>query len=217
MMFAGVMNAEYKVGDIYCPILQNARWVYTVHHKKNLDPPYDRTAEITGNELYDGLDYFSYYSPDSDAKYLIRKDDSGLYIKAARYAVPFLSFFHFDIIFDPPVYAIKFPMTKGDTWHYEGIASIKALGIFNFPTKVWAKCTHMGIEVIEAAGRTMPAYKLYAELNRDGMDKTFKASFWFGEGVGLAGYESENNLLTLKSFEIKPDAAPNTVNAVEKK
>lgn len=212
LLFACGINAGLSDEDIYCPILQNTRWTYTVHNKTTDKSDYDRFVEINGFETYDSLIYFSYYSPDADARYLMRKDENGIYIKTARYAVPFLSFLHFDIIFNPPVYAIKFPLKKDDVWNYDGMASINAFGFLKFPTKIWAKVTHMGVETIEAGGVTMPAFKLYGELNREGMDKTFKATWWFGKGVGLARYESEKVILTLKKFEVIPDAATNTAD-----
>ena len=205
MVFSLAIYAQYKDADVYCPVLINTKWVYTVYPKKSSKKPYDRVTEITGTETYDKLVYFTYFTPESDTKFLMRKDDNGVYLKVARYAVPFLSFIKFDVVFEPPVYAVRFPFKKGDSWKYEGIASLKTLGIFNFPTKVSATAAHMGPEVIEAVGRSVNAYKIYAEMDREG-EKTFKASFWFGEGVGLAKYESDNIVLGLTSFEVKADA-----------
>ena len=213
LFFAGVLNAGVSDEDLYCPLLQNTRWTYNVHNKTITEQPdYERYVEVNGTEIYDGLSYFSYYSPDADGKYLMRKDEKGVYIKAARYAVPFLSFIHFDIIFNPPVYAIKFPLHKGDTWRYDGVATINAI-FLNFPTKISADCTHMGLETIDVCGRSTTAYKLYGVLNRQGVDKPFIANWWFGKGVGLAKYESEKVILTLKRIEAIPDAAGNTTQA----
>ena len=210
ILCSALVYAKPTESDIYCPIISNARWTYNIVWKNNSKPPYDRVTEIIGKENYDGVTYYVFYVPEADGKFLLAKDDKAAYIKLARYAVPFLSFIHFDVVFEPVVYAIQFPLQKGVSWHYEGVASLKAIGIFNFPTKVWGRCTNTGIETIEADGRTMNAYRLYAELEREGVSKTFRASFWFGEGVGLARYESETIVMTLKSFEIKSDAVNNT-------
>lgn len=188
--------------DIYCPAGPGYNWVYSLYSKKEKIQKSDAHTDIKKTETSGGVQYYDYQTDVRNACFIARKDDAGVYFKAVKLDFPVFGFINVDIIFDPVVCFVKFPLKQGNIWTYDGTVSVSTLAFINIKQKIKVDFVQLGMETVDVSGRTVAAYRLHALSSRSwDMEKPVYIDYWMAENAGFVKGETINSRMELVSVK----------------
>ena len=195
-------NPAFLGGANYSPLAKGQRWVYSLFKKKENKQKDDVQAFIIKTEKIDNVECLAYEIPSKGMAYFITKDPSGEFVRFARVSLPVLGFINLDITLDPPICALKLPLTAGDAWIYTGIARVKLLAFITVEKKLSIEFKLSGPESVETHGKIFTAYHLHAQVNRRwDEEKPINGDAWLAENTGVIRAETINSLMELKEYD----------------
>jgi hypothetical protein len=89
---------------------------------------------------------------------------------------------------------LKFPLTKGDTWEYQGWGRT-----FLLSKPLHVNYKNKGLETIQLDGKSYKAYRIEADYQVDKDPAKVQIS-WYAQGLGFIHSHSDALEITLKSF-----------------
>jgi hypothetical protein len=204
LLAASCLLAENSSTMDFCPVDLNSLWTYSFFSKKENRQKDDIAARIVKTEKYGGLPCFVYEVPSRGMSYYGYRDETAVYLKAAKISLPVLGFITADIVFEPAAVVLKLPVKTGDSWRYEGTARVKALLFINIENKAWCDFKVLGAEKVDIGGKFITAYHLRCSASRSwNMEKPMTGDCWMADKLGLIRGETANSLLELKEYGIK--------------
>jgi|GEM_PF-2002389 hypothetical protein len=180
-----------------------ARWYFRIRHK-------DRPAEINNvvglidsKIVINGKDYYYYYVPLENKGNVVRFSDEGAYIRNLKF--PVFGFIFLDVLLDPEIEYIKFPMKAGDTWESSSTGTVFLINLFKISRKTTAKFTFLGEADITLAGKKEHVFRIASDIDK-GDGKVEHEEQWFGVNLGMIYQETEAYTLELYKFVPGNDA-----------
>jgi hypothetical protein len=140
-------------------------------------------AEINCIETKDGTDYFYFYAPGVDVRYLVRRDASGVYMRGIKYPFPLFAF-SITVDIKPELMFIRFPLEVGAKWEQETEAKARILFI---PIKKDLRASFEIVrkEILQTEAGEIEAYLVHAWVGR-GDEEPELGKFWYAKGIGYA-------------------------------
>ncbi len=138
-------------------------------------------AEVKCIETKEGTDYFYFFAPEVDVRYLVRRDAGGVYMRGIKFPFPL---FKFAITVDikPELMFIRFPLEVGAKWEQETRAKARVLFI---PIKKDVKASFEIVrkESLQTEAGEIEAYLVHAWVGR-GDEEPELGKFWYAKGIG---------------------------------
>ncbi len=160
-------------------------------------------AEIIKIEKKDDGDYFYFYGPQVNVRYLIGIDKDGVSMRVIKYPFPFFDI-SIEVDIKPKMPIIKFPLKAGAKWHYEGQGEAHLLFI---PITRNLKAD---FEIVERVTRKTEAgdidcYHLKVLLDSgDGKGVTTE-EYWYAKGIGYAIADTSGHVASIVGYKIFDD------------
>ena len=130
-----------------------------------------------------------------DLAYLLKEDETGIYMKAMRYPVPFLGFITTDVYFSEPTRILKYPVVEGEEWG-DTLNARAGIFLFDFKDKVYIRYKIAKTGEINVEGRTVK----YCVVETTVLDKDKKPvteKHVYAQGIGYIESETSEHKLRL--------------------
>jgi hypothetical protein len=193
-LFNGIVDAADK--NDYYPLTPGSEWVMqvAVPEENNVT---EQKITIERQEIFEGITYSVMKQIDPKNKYtvLVLKNDKGVYWRKLSLKKSFVP--EMNSYFVPQAPYVRFPLTKGNKWEWNGIYSLpwsdkKATMKFEVQNDTE--------EVTVPAGRFLCAkIHVIKYLDKD----TDEETSWYAPGVGMVKYQTKKINKELKSYTIK--------------
>ena len=179
-------------------------WYYKAYKCNEPEKILKIRADISSTENIDGIEYYFFNAPSVEIRYLIRKDNSGVHLKAMKFPFPIFNFSIY-VLFYPEFPMIKFPLLKGEKWNYKGKAEATILGIFKITRDVSADFEVLKRDkVIVDAGR-LDTYHIIVKVD-EGDGKGIKIKkYWYAKNIGFTISDNDNHKCELAGYVVKSD------------
>ena len=116
-----------------------------------------------------------------------------------RFPYPVFNFISFDIVLEPEIVFLKFPVTQGEKWEQAALAKANIFGFFTVEKNITMTFEVVKKGFIEFAGERKEAFLV--AITRDEGDGTIvKEKSWYTEGIGYSGGESPEYTIKLSGF-----------------
>lgn len=210
------ISAGYDEPETNFPMGLKYHWTYSLYSKKENKQKDDVHTYISKTEKHGNVLYYVYEVPSRGMRYHIKKQDDGVYVKAAKVNLPILGFIGVDIVFNPSVCVVKFPFSKGGAWKYDGTVHVQLLFI-GIDKKIQAEFTQMGYEAVDVNGKTMTAYHMHGLVSRGWeVEKPLYGDYWLVPNTGVVKAETKNSRMELKSYILEQEPAQNASTIIQK-
>ncbi len=203
-LFADNAVYEYPVSSSFFPVNFGNIWYYKAYKCNEPEKMLKIKADISSIENIEGIDYYLFNAPGVDIRYLIRKDNNGVRLKAMKFPFPVFNFSIY-VLFYPEFPMIKFPLLKGEKWNYKGKAQAIILGVFKITRDVSADFEVLKRDkVIVDAGR-LDTYHIIVHVDEgDGNGIKIK-KYWYAKNIGFTISDNDNHKCELAGYVIKSD------------
>jgi hypothetical protein len=140
-------------------------------------------AEIVGTEKKDGKDYYFFYAPKVDIRYLMRKDEKGVYMRVIKYPFPIFNF-SIEVNILPEMQIMKYPFRVGEKWTYKGRAEATILGLFTLGRDIRSDFEVIRKEILKTDTGKVEAYHIKVLVNEGDGNPPTTEKYWYGKGTG---------------------------------
>lgn len=165
----------------YFPLTIGNEYYYKAVKARAPNREYRVRAEIRNLQTFEGKDYFYLFAPGVDVRYLIRRDETGMFMRLLKRDIPLFGI-SFDVHLIPELLFLRFPLTVGDRWSEQVVAKARIL-FFPVSRTIEARYHVADRQVLHTEAGDIDAFMVNASLgvvNRPMVNKTF----WYGENVG---------------------------------
>ncbi len=156
-------------------------------------------AEIKDIEKKDEKDYFYFYSPKVDIRYLIRRDENGVYMRVIRYPFPIFNFsIEANII--PEINFFKLPAKIGSKWEEKAKASAQIL-FFTIEKNITSNFEIVKRETIKTKAGEIDTYLIHARVDQGDGNATVE-KYWYGKGLGYVRADTNVHYAEIVGYSI---------------
>jgi hypothetical protein len=177
------------------PLDQSITWIYKSVEKAT-GLTFTAEASIISRETVEGREYLFFSAPSVNIRFLVRGDESGVYMKVIKYPYPLLNFASYDIYVQPELLFIKYPMAAGEKWEQELDARAVIFGMFTFERKIKVYFENKGIEKVLLDGVELEAWHIVM-LRDEGEGSIKKEESWYVDKLGYVKGETETNYIDI--------------------
>jgi len=173
----------------YYPLDLGGLWIFELKEKNQI-----KTALVTCDKTgkINHLNCVHLKSSENRLSCWIQKKDNVVYVVQTSRSI--LGLANLAISFDPPIPILKFPLTKGDTWVYQGWGRS-----FFLSKPLHVSYQNKGLETIQLDGKSYQAYRIEANY-QVGTDPAKVQISWYAQGLGFIHSHSDALEITLKNF-----------------
>ncbi|MCX7697892.1 MAG: hypothetical protein N2114_00300 [Candidatus Goldbacteria bacterium] len=190
---------EITPDEKYYPMAKGSLLFFEAYKKAEPDKIIKVKAEIKDIEKKDEKDYFYFYAPKVDIRYLIRRDKNGVYMRVIRYPFPIFNFsIEANII--PEVNFFKFPLKAGNKWEQKAKASAQIL-FFSIERNITGKFEVVKREKIKTKVGEIDTYLIHAVVDQ-GDGKATVEKYWYGKGFGYVRADTNVHFAELVGYSI---------------
>lgn len=183
----------------YYPMAKGSVLFFEAYRKSEPDKIIKVKAEIKDIEKRDGKDYFYFYAPKVDIRYLIRRDKNGVYMRVIRYPFPIFNFsIEANII--PEVNFFKFPLKPGNKWEEKAKASAQIL-FWTIEKNVISNFEVIKNEKITTKAGEIDTYLIHAVVDQ-GDGKSTVEKYWYGKGLGYVRADTNVHYAEIVGYSI---------------
>ncbi len=156
-------------------------------------------VEVKDIETRDGKEYFYFYAPQVDVRYLIRRDKNGVYTRAIRYPFPIFNFsIEANII--PEINFFKFPIKEKNRWEEKAKASAQIL-FWTIEKNVISNFEVIKREKLKTKAGEIDAYLIHAIVTQDNKKPTVE-KYWYGKGLGYVRADTNVHFAEIVGYSI---------------
>jgi len=185
---SGIVKSLPDEGGYY-PLDLGGQWTFELKEKNQIKTSVvtcDKTAKINH------LDCVHLKSSENRLSCWIEK--KGDVVNIVQTSRSLLGLANLVITFDPPIPILKFPLTKGDTWEYQGWGRT-----FFLSKPLHVRYQNKGLETIQLDGKSYQAYRIEANY-QVGNDPAKIQISWYAQGLGFIHSHSDALEITLKKY-----------------
>ncbi len=183
----------------YYPLTIGNEYYYKAVKARAPNREYRVKAEIKKLQTVDGKDYFYLFAPSVDVRYLIRRDETGMFMRLLKRDIPLFGI-SFDVHLIPELLFLRFPLTVGDQWSQQVLAKARILFIPVSRT-IEARYHVVDRQVLHTEVGDIDAFIVNASIgvvNRSMVNKTF----WYGENVGYIKADAPEDFTVLVGYRV---------------
>jgi hypothetical protein len=169
----------------YYPLHVGNTWYFKGFKKSDPDKQLFVKAQTLGIEPKDGKDYYYIYAPAVGIRYLMRKDDKGVYMRVIKYPFPIFGFpIEVDLV--PEMNIIHSPFKVGERWTYKGKAEAVIFGFLHLGRDIRSDFECVRKERLRTETGFINAFHIKVLVD-EGDNKTVTTEkYWYGEGRGYS-------------------------------
>lgn len=110
----------------YYPLTLGNEYYHKAVKTRTPNREYRVKAELRNLQTLDGKDYFYFFAPGVDVRYLVRRDECGVFMRLLKRDFPLFGL-SFNLHLIPELLFLRFPLTVGDKWSQQVVAKAKIL------------------------------------------------------------------------------------------
>jgi hypothetical protein len=173
----------------YYPLDLGGQWTFELKEKNQI-----KTSVVTCDKAakINNLDCVHLKSSENRLSCWIEK--KGDVVNIVQTSRSLLGLANLVITFDPPIPILKFPLTKGDTWEYQGWGRT-----FFLSKPLHVSYLNEGLETIQLDGKSYQAYRIESNY-QVGNDPAKVQISWYAQGLGFIHSHSDALEITLKKY-----------------
>jgi hypothetical protein len=162
-------------------------------------------AEVIKIEKKDGHDYYYFYAPQVNVRYLVRETQDGIQMRVIKYPFPFFGF-SIEVDLNPPMIFLKYPLEPGTKWSHKGRAETTVFGFMKIGRDIKSDFEIVSKETIKLPAGEFEAYHVTANVDEGDGKGPHLEKYWYAKGIGyskadVAGHFAE--LVGYKMFDEK--------------
>lgn len=159
-------------------------------------------AETKSIEKRDGKDYYYFYAPQVEIRYLINVDkEKGISMKIIKYPFPFFGI-SIEVTLTPEMTFMKFPLSVGEKWTYTGRGEATLLGFIKVGRNLRTDFEILGKEVIKTEAGDFDAYKILANVDEGDGKGIHAEKYWYAKGLGYTIADTSGHRADLVGYKI---------------
>lgn len=188
----------------YYPLTIGNEYYYKVFRKHAPNREYRVKAEVRNLQTVDGKDYFYFHAPGADIRYLVRRDESGVFMRLLKREIPLFGI-SFDVHLIPELMFLRFPLTVGDQWSQRVVASARILFIPVSRT-IEGRFQVVDRQILRTEAGDIDVFVINASLgviNKSMADKTFS----YGANVGYVKADAPEDFTVLVGYRVFDEQA----------
>jgi hypothetical protein len=186
---------------LYYPMQLNDTWYLKAYKQSNKDKLFDVKAQVTGIEIRDGKEYYYFYAPGVDTRYLMRKDENGVYMKGMKYPFPIFNFSIY-VDFTPEIQIMKFPLEAGEKWDVKGKAEALIFKFFKLTRNIESSFECVGYEKITTAAGVIDTCHIKVMVDEGDGKGFYPENYWYGRNIGYTYSETKNHHAELVGYKL---------------
>lgn len=166
------------------------------------DHQYHVRAEIRDGKFLNRKYYYYIHAPGVDVRYMVRSDESGVYMGLLKRQIPLFGL-SFDVHFFPELLFLKFPLTVGDHWSQQVQAKATILFVPITQT-IEGRFQVTAREILHTEAGDIDCFVVKANLgvvNGSMVEKTFR----YGKNIGYAKADAPEDFAVLVGYHIFDD------------
>ncbi len=172
-------------------------------------------AVVRKIEQKDGIDYFYYDAGKIGIRYLIRKRDSGVYMRVMKYPFPIFGFL-IAVDIKPEMCVMKFPLKPGEKWVEKGRAETRILGVWDVGRDIRSDFEVVGKEKIDTAIGKIDTVHIRVLVDDGDGDEPTLEKYWYGKNIGYTRSDTSSHFVELVGYEVFNDEKGEVVKVLPK-
>ncbi len=190
---------EITLYEKYYPMAKGNKLYFEAYKKAEPQKLLKVKAEIKDIEIKDGKEYFYFYAPKVDIRYLIRRDKDGVYMRVIRYPFPIFNF-SIEANIVPEVNFFKFPIKEKNKWEEKAKASAQIL-FWNIEKNVKSNFKMIKREKIKTKAGEIDTCLIHA-IVAQGDEKPTVEKYWYGKGLGYVRADTNVHFAEIVGYSI---------------
>jgi hypothetical protein len=156
-------------------------------------------AELRNLQTLGDKQYFYFFAPGVDVRYLVRRDECGMFMRLLKRDFPLFGL-SFNVHLIPELLFLRFPLTVGDRWSQQVVAKARILFI-PISRSIEGRFHVVDREVLHTEAGDIDAYVVNAGIGAvDG--KMDDMTFWYGENVGYIKADAPEDLSVIVGYRV---------------
>jgi len=183
----------------YYPLTIGNKYYYKVIRTDAASREYQVKAEVRNVQTVDGKDYFYFFAPGADIRYLVRRDESGVFMRLLKREIPLFGI-SFNVHLVPELMFLRFPLTVGDQWSQQVVAKARILFIPVSRT-IEGRFHVVDRQVLHTEAGDIDVFVVNASLgvaNQSMANKTFS----YGANVGYVKADAPEDFTVLVGYRV---------------
>ena len=163
-------------------------------------------AEIKSVETRDGIEYYYFFAPQVEIRYLINVDkQNGVSMRIIKYPFPFFGA-SIEVTLTPQMTFMKYPVKVGEKWTYKGRGEATILGFIKLGRDLKTEFEVVRMEKVKTEAGDFDAYHIVAVVDAgDGKPPTTE-KYWYAKGLGYTIAETSGHRADLVGYRIYDEA-----------
>ena len=183
----------------YYPISKGNLLFFKAYKKSEPNKLIKVKAEVIGIEKKDGKDYYYFYAPNVNIRYLIRNDKDGVYMRVIKYPFPIFNFsIEVDIV--PEICFLKFPLKVGTKWEQKAKAKTTFL-FMPIVRNITSSFEIVKRETIKTDVGEIDTYVVHAKVDQ-GDGKSEIEKYWYGKNLGYVKADTNVHFAEIVGYSI---------------
>jgi len=172
-------------------------------------------AVVSKTEQKDGIDYYYYDAGKIGIRYLIRKRDSGVYMRVMKYPFPIFGFL-IEVNIKPEMCVMKFPLKSGEKWVEKGRAETRILGMWDVGRDIRSDFEVVGRETIDTEIGKIDTVHIRVLVDDGDGDEPTLEKYWYGKNIGYARSDTSSHFVEIVGYEVFNDEKGEVVKVLPK-
>ena len=183
----------------YYPLTIGNEYYYKAVKARAPNREYRVKAEIKKLQTVDGKDYFYLFAPSVGVRYLIRRDETGMFMRLLKREIPLFGI-SLNVHLIPELLFLRFPLTVGDQWSQQVVAKARILFI---PVRrtIEARYHVVDRQVLHTEAGDIDVFVVNANLGVVGGSMVNK-TFWYGENIGYVKADAPEDFLVIVGYRV---------------
>ena len=188
----------------YYPLTIGNEYYYKAFRRDEPNREYQVKAEVRNLQTVGGKDYFYFFAPGADIRYLVRRDESGVFMRRLKREIPLFGI-SFNVHLMPELLFLRFPLTVGDQWSQQVVAKARILFIPVSRT-IEGRFHVVDRQVLRTEAGDIDAFIVNASLGPVNGPMTNK-TFWYGADVGYIKADAPEDFTVLVGYRVLDEQA----------
>ncbi|MFH0976452.1 MAG: hypothetical protein V1874_11790 [Spirochaetota bacterium] len=194
---------KLSFSEKYYPLSVGNELYLNAYKKDNPSETIKLKVEVKNIETIEGENFYYLCAPKMDIRYLIKRDETGLYMKMIKY--PFLFFGNINVQIKPPLNVFKFPAYAGLKWEQEAKAEASFM-FFPVNKHIKAKFEIIEKQFINTNIGKIEAYLVQVMINHDSFKKNYIIEkFWYAKGIGYSRADTQTHFAEIAGYKIRDE------------
>ncbi len=208
------LSATIKDWQVISPLNMKGRWHFRMIHKDKPNTILNVVGLLDSKTVINGNDYYYYFVPAENKGNVVRFTKDGAFIRNLKF--PVFGFIFVDVLLEPEMQYLKFPLVKGDTWESKATGTVFLMNFFKITRQTSAKFTVL--DEVEAVidGKKTHIFRIASEID-EGDGKIGHEEHWYAMDIGLVYQNTDAYNLEIYKYlpdgEVVTDAQADTTPA----